>query len=102
MGFEYHNKLRHNSAVGSVSRNTGNLETGHLGSRNASTIPASWQSLYGCNPMVPILISYRTILMDGHFPAAGPLALVGLVSAILLSLSYWLFVRASRHFLVQL
>jgi ABC-type glutathione transport system ATPase component len=23
--------------------------------------------------MVPILVSYRTILMDGHFPAAGPL-----------------------------
>jgi lipopolysaccharide transport system permease protein len=54
--------------------------------------------LLALNPMTPILNAYRAVVLEGHAPAAGPLAWAALVSVILLFASWLAFHRAEFRF----
>jgi len=41
-----------------------------------SSIPARYQDLFGLNPVVRLVEAYRSVLLDGRWPAWGPLVLV--------------------------
>lgn len=50
------------------------------------------------NPMTPILEAYRSILLRGEWPAAGPFALAAAISFALLAISWLAFHRAETTF----
>jgi len=64
--------------------------------------PARYAALYQLNPMVHIIGGYRSVLLHGTAPDAGPLLIVTAASALLLLLGYRLFARASSHFVDEL
>jgi lipopolysaccharide transport system permease protein len=64
--------------------------------------PARYAALYRLNPMVHLIGAYRTVLLHGAVPPAGPLAWVTAASAVMLFLGYRLFARASSHFVDEL
>jgi lipopolysaccharide transport system permease protein len=53
-----------------------------------SAIPARYLPIYNLNPIVHLLVAYRTILVEGRLPAATPLLIVGGVSTLLLVAGY--------------
>ena len=70
---------------------------------DASSLPASYQSLYRLNPMVHLIDAYRAILVRGVLPEhLMSLLLLGLFATGLLACSYATFVRASSHFAEEL
>jgi lipopolysaccharide transport system permease protein len=66
------------------------------------SIPEQLQPIYNLNPMVHIIEAYRSILLAGQLPPFLPLAVIGLVSAIMLFMGYRLFRRASYRFVEEL
>jgi ABC-type polysaccharide/polyol phosphate export permease len=62
----------------------------HLGGRLASVL--------GLNPMTPIIDAYRSVLIRGELPPAGPFAAAALVSVVLLLASWVLFHRTEFRF----
>jgi lipopolysaccharide transport system permease protein len=54
----------------------------------ASAIPPDYSLVYNFNPLVHILGAYRAVLIGGTFPPAGPLLIVGGVSAIMVVSGY--------------
>jgi len=69
---------------------------------NLVAIPEQFQSLLALNPMVSLIEAYRAILIHGQWPSS--LSLIGLAacSAGLLATGYWVFTRASYHFVEEL
>jgi lipopolysaccharide transport system permease protein len=67
-----------------------------------SFIPERLRILYNLNPMVHLVEAYRAILLRGEAPEALPLILVGLLSLLVLVLTYSLFSRSSDHFVEEL
>lgn len=58
------------------------------------------QLVFQANPMAVLVESYRDVLFEGSFPAAGSLVLVSAVSAAVLAVG-WSLYRARRHDLVD-
>jgi lipopolysaccharide transport system permease protein len=50
------------------------------------------------NPLTPIIDGYRSVLIRGTLPDAGPFAVAGVMSVLLLALSWLLFHRAEFRF----
>jgi lipopolysaccharide transport system permease protein len=65
---------------------------------DAGALPGRFQALYGLNPLVLLLTSYRRILVQGVLPETGKLLLLSLGAAALLALSFTIFRRASDRF----
>lgn len=65
-------------------------------------IPESIAPIYNLNPMVHIIMAYRSIFLSGEFPAVLPLLVVGGVSLVLLSLSHRFFMHSSYKFVEEL
>ena len=65
-------------------------------------IPQEYQLLYRLNPMVDLIVAYRTIFMDGQLPAFFSLILIGSLASIVLWIGYRSFTRASYHFVEEL
>jgi ABC-type polysaccharide/polyol phosphate export permease len=55
-------------------------------------------SVLALNPMTPILDAYRSVLVRGEWPAAGPLALAAAISLALLFVCWLGFHRAESQF----
>ncbi len=65
-------------------------------------IPEQWRTLYLCNPMAPILVSYRNILYYKIPPEGGELLLaLGLSLAVLL-IGWLTFGKLKKHFAEEL
>lgn len=69
---------------------------------DAKAIPQQYQSLYHINPMVHLIEAYRAILVQGELPNAHSLLFLGLLDISLLSGGYFIFKRASYHFVEEL
>lgn len=68
----------------------------------ASDIPARYQAIYRLNPMVSLVEAYRDVLLRGRFPTPGPLIVMGLAAALLLTVGIPVFRRTSRYFTDEL
>ena len=62
-----------------------------------SVVPAKWRTLYALNPMVGIIESYRSVLLEGVGPSL-PLLFSAIIALLLLSVGYWLFKRVEFQF----
>jgi lipopolysaccharide transport system permease protein len=69
---------------------------------DTAAIPARFQFLYHINPMVSLIDAYRSVLIRGRVPEEGTLLSLAVVSLVLLSAGYFVFTRASRHFVDEL
>jgi lipopolysaccharide transport system permease protein len=69
---------------------------------NASAIPLRYQPLYNLNPMVRIIESYHTILIEGRAPDYQSMLALAVVAVFLLSLGFVIFSRANYRFVDQL
>jgi lipopolysaccharide transport system permease protein len=58
--------------------------------------------LLDLNPLTTLLLSYRDVMLDGEVPAAGPLALLAAVSALLALAGYAVFRRLEGGFVDEL
>jgi lipopolysaccharide transport system permease protein len=67
-----------------------------------SVVPAAYRDLYQLNPMVHVLSSFRSIVVDGEVPALLPLVAVAVVGAALLGVGYAMFSRARAGFVEEL
>jgi homopolymeric O-antigen transport system permease protein len=68
----------------------------------ASDLPAQYQSLYRLNPMVHLIEAYRTIFLLGSFPEAKSLVVLAISSVAVLFMGYYVFTKASGHFVDEL
>ena len=66
------------------------------------SIPDKYWYIYGLNPMVHILTSYRQILMWGTQPDWTALAIITTITMLLLPASYQLFKRQSLNFVEKI
>ncbi|MDY7012783.1 MAG: ABC transporter permease [Cyanobacteriota bacterium] len=64
-------------------------------------IPQEYWYIYGLNPMVHIVTSYRQILMWGVPPDGLALAIIAGITAILLPIGYQVFKRQSARFVEE-
>jgi lipopolysaccharide transport system permease protein len=64
-------------------------------------IPKEYWSVYGLNPMVHIVTSYRQIFMWGTPPDWLALAIIAGITAILLPVGYWVFKHQSNRFVEE-
>lgn len=64
-------------------------------------IPREYWYVYGLNPMVHIVTSYRQILMWRIPPDWLALAIIAGITAILLPVGYWVFKRQSNRFVEE-
>lgn len=62
-----------------------------------SIIPESYRHLLAFNPMYPIVKGYQDVLVYGTPPQLTQIALIIVVSALLLTLGFFLFQRASEE-----
>jgi lipopolysaccharide transport system permease protein len=69
---------------------------------DSNTIPYPYKKVYDLNPMVHIIDAYRAILIRGEVPNSLSLLVLFLFSTGLLLLGYWIFKRASYHFVEEL
>ena len=68
----------------------------------SSDLPARYQPLYRINPMVHLIESYRSILLSGVLPDAAALLNVTIPAIGVLFLGYYVFRKASNHFVDEL
>jgi lipopolysaccharide transport system permease protein len=68
----------------------------------ATTVPERYRNLFALNPMAYVIDGYRDILIHGRFPSAAAWGTLLLLSVVLLSITYSVFVRASRRFVDEL
>ena len=69
---------------------------------DVGTLPARYQTIYNLNPLVHLLGAYRSILIGGELPHLIPLLGLGILSLILLSVGYRIFMNASYNFAEEL
>jgi lipopolysaccharide transport system permease protein len=68
----------------------------------SSDLPAQYQTFYRLNPMVHLIESYRAILLTGILPDGISLLLLTVVAIAILALGYYVFRKASDHFVDHL
>jgi lipopolysaccharide transport system permease protein len=68
----------------------------------ASAIPPRYQYIYRLNPMVTLIESYRTVLMQGRMPGIYSLLLLVIISMAFMAIGYGIFNRARSHFAEEL
>ena len=68
----------------------------------SSDLPAQYQTLYHLNPMVHLIESYRAILLAGILPDGIGLLLLTVAAITILVLGYYVFRKASDHFVDHL
>jgi len=66
------------------------------------TVPERFQAWYRLNPMLILIESYRSILLQGRAPDAGSLAILAVVSAGILFVGYRVLKAASYRFAEEL
>jgi lipopolysaccharide transport system permease protein len=69
---------------------------------NLVAIPERFRSFLTLNPIVPLIEAYRDILIRGQWPSSTSLMGLAACSAGLLAIGYWVFTRASYHFVEEL
>jgi lipopolysaccharide transport system permease protein len=69
---------------------------------DVSAVPVAFAALYRLNPMVSLLDGYRAVLLRGEAPDVRALGLIAVASALMLTLAYRFFARASHHFVEEL
>jgi lipopolysaccharide transport system permease protein len=67
-----------------------------------SAIPARYQTFYRFNPMVPIVEAYRDLLLRGRLPDPGPLVVLSVLSAAMLTAGIVVFRHTSYRFVDEL
>jgi lipopolysaccharide transport system permease protein len=68
----------------------------------SSDLPSQYQTLFHLNPMVHLIESYRAILLTGILPDGISLLLLTVVAIAILALGYYVFRKASDHFVDHL
>lgn len=66
------------------------------------SIPERFQLIYNLNPMVHIMGAYRAVLISGEPPPLEPLVIIGMISAVALSLGYRHFMHTSYRFVEEI
>ena len=69
---------------------------------DASMIPDDYQSLYRLNPMVHIIESYRSVLLETRAISLWPLAIIAFCSSVMLFAGHRIFMRLSYRFVEEL
>lgn len=69
---------------------------------NISVIPESYRWLYYLNPMVSLIESYRTVLMQGQLPSLLPSFILLGMSLVILILGHSIFTRVSYKFVEEI
>lgn len=69
---------------------------------DASIVNAEYQSFYKLNPMVHLLNSYRSALLEGNFPDPLPLLFLVVLTIIIFPFVYWVFKRARYRCLEEI
>jgi lipopolysaccharide transport system permease protein len=64
----------------------------------SSAIPRDFATLYAVNPMVAIVDSYRSVLLNGTAPDPGPLLIITALSVVLLFFGVKVFRQTSHRF----
>lgn len=67
-----------------------------------TNVPTHYQSLYYLNPMVSLLEAYRAVLIRGMQPDWRSLLVLGVLTAVLLSIGHQIFSSASDRFVEEL
>ena len=65
-------------------------------------VPEKYREIYNLNPMVPILQSYRDIILEGIMPPLSQLGVVAIFSSAILWIGFWVFQKKSYRFLEEL
>ena len=68
----------------------------------SSDLPAQYQTFYRVNPMVHLIEAYRVILLSGSLPNGIDLLALTFPAIAILALGYYIFRRASDHFVDHL
>lgn len=69
---------------------------------SVDTLPIQYRAIYHLNPFVHIIGAYRTILINGQWPAWLPLVALSGLSLLLLWFSYRIFMSTSYSFVEEL
>lgn len=69
---------------------------------SVEAVPAKYRPWFDLNPLTVLLDAWRGVLLYNRWPAAGPLALLGLIAVLLLWVGERLFVSQSYHFVDEL
>lgn len=68
----------------------------------AESVPEQYILIYQLNPMAGLLSAYRAALIEGQWPAPGPLLQVLVIGGLLLAVGLGIFRRASDRFVEEL
>jgi lipopolysaccharide transport system permease protein len=68
----------------------------------SSDLPAQYKAFYRLNPMVHLIEAYRAILLYGQLPNGIDLLALSLPAIVVLALGYYVFRKASDHFVDHL
>jgi lipopolysaccharide transport system permease protein len=68
----------------------------------SSDLPAQYQTFYRVNPMVHLIEAYRVILLSGSLPNGIDLLALTFPAIAILALGYYVFRKASDHFVDHL
>ncbi len=63
-----------------------------------NNIPSQYQWMIKCNPMAPLIRSYRRILLEGRMPDWSGLSFTLMVAVIFFVFGYWWFERTKKAF----
>lgn len=69
---------------------------------DSAQLAPQFQPVMQINPMGQLLAAYRSILVHEQLPDAAPLLSLALMSVAVLSLGYWIFLRARNRFVEEL
>jgi lipopolysaccharide transport system permease protein len=69
---------------------------------DSNDLPANYQAFFRLNPMVHLIEAYRAILLSGDLPNVGSLVILSIPTVAVLFCGYYLFRRASDHFVDEL
>jgi len=69
---------------------------------DAAAVPPQFAFAYQMNPLVPLLGAYRSIFIDGTFPAVGPLLIVAIFFGLLLNVGYRFYIRRHHELMQEL
>jgi lipopolysaccharide transport system permease protein len=69
---------------------------------DVTSIPERFQLLYQINPLVSLIDAYRAVLLRGQIPDPGTLITLALITIVVVAAGYFVFTRASRHFVDEL
>ena len=63
-----------------------------------NNIPPQYQWMIKCNPMAPLIRSYRRILLEGRMPDWSGLSFTLTVAVVFFVFGYWWFERTKKAF----